>query len=232
MKKVIKIVIILAIIAAIGVFGLSVYVTHSTKSQIVTSYSSDSYEFSDEELSELEAIEPECILVLGCSVYSNGDPSPMLQDRLDTAIALYQAGVAPKLLLSGDNSIDEYNEPASMYEYAISKGVPEEDIFLDFAGFSTYESVYRAREVFCVTSMIIVTQEYHLYRSIGIANDLDVEALGVSADQEIYSGQAYREAREILARAKDFIKCIYKPESTFVGEQYPITGDSEPTHIY
>lgn len=242
LKNIAKTIIILLIVGIVGVFGLSGYVAMSTNPRIVMSYKSSEevsenagesfYGVSDEGFDACREIEPQCILVLGCSVRSNGKPSAMLRDRLDAAIALYKAGAAPKLLLSGDNSIDEYNEPASMYKYAVEQGIPEEDIFLDYAGFSTYESVYRAKEVFCVDSMIIVTQKYHLFRSIKIADSLGINARGVSADQKKYSGRFYNEAREVLARDKDFVKCIFKPESTFLGEQFPITGEGTGTHIY
>jgi vancomycin permeability regulator SanA len=177
------------------------------------------------------SIDPQCIMVLGCAVWADNEPSPMLRDRLDTAIALYRAGVAPKLLLSGDNSIPEYSEPDCMYRYALSQGVADEDIFLDFAGFSTYDSVYRARDVFCVSRMIIVTQKYHLFRALKIADALGIEAKGVSSDQRKYAGRYYRELREVLARDKDLVKCILKPEPVFLGEKIPVDGDGRVTHL-
>ena len=153
----------------------------------------------------------------------------MLKDRLDTGIALYFMNAAPKLLLSGDNGQMEYNEVQAMKNYAVAAGVPEEDIFLDHAGFSTYDSVYRASYVFGVESMIVVTQEYHLYRALHGCDKMGIKALGASADQNVYRGQEMREGREILARVKDFFKWLIKPEATFLGEVIPINGNGIST---
>lgn len=173
----------------------------------------------------------DCIIVLGAGIYYDMTPTPMLQDRLDTAIRLYNEGAAPKLLLSGDNGQEEYNEVEAMRQYAVDAGVKEEDIFLDYAGFSTYETMYRAMEVFNVRSAIVVTQPYHEYRALYIADKLGMEPLlGVSADFENYqgndkAGDFYRSTREILARDKDFVKCIFRPEPTFLGEVIDIHGE-------
>ena len=186
---------------------------------------------SEAEAEECRSIDPQCILVLGCAVWLDNEPSPMLKDRLDTAIALYKAGVAPKLLLSGDNSIVEYSEPDCMLAHALKKGVPAEDIFLDFAGFSTYDSVYRAKAVFCADRFIVVTQKYHMFRALRICDALDVTEKGIASNQRKYVGRHYREAREVLARDKDLVKCIMKPEPTFLGEKIPIEGDGTVTHV-
>ncbi|MBQ3185890.1 MAG: YdcF family protein, partial [Firmicutes bacterium] len=138
----------------------------TTEDQIVSSYDGTSGSVSNETLVEISRIEPECIMVLGASVHPDGTPSPMLEDRLEAGIELYNRGVAPKLLLTGDNGQIEYNEVEAMKNYAVNAGVPEEDIFLDHAGFSTYDSVYRASYVFGVESMVAVTQEYHLFRTL------------------------------------------------------------------
>lgn len=182
------------------------------------------------EVKRLKSIQPECILVLGASVKADGTPSAMLRDRLETAIALYYSGVASKLLLSGDNGQAVYNEVESMKKYAVNAGVPEGDIFLDHAGFSTYESIYRAQYIFQVNSMIVVTQEYHLYRALYGCRKMGIDALGVSAAQDTYSGQEIREMREILARDKDCIKWIFKPEPTFLGDAIQISGNGTSTH--
>ena len=164
-------------------------------------------------------------MVLGASINPDGTPSPMLADRLDTGIALYERGVAPRLLLTGDDGQMEYNEVQAMKNYVIAAGVPEEDVFLDHAGFSTYDSVYRASYVFEVESMVVVTQEYHLYRTLHGCEKMGIDAVGVAADQNVYAGQEMREAREILARLKDFVKWMIKPEATFLGEAIPINGN-------
>ena len=117
-----------------------------------------------------------------------------------------------------------------MKNYAIEEKIPSEDIFMDHAGFSTYESIYRAKEIFGVKTMIIVTQEYHLYRALYIANQLGIKAYGVNADKIKYSDEIYREAREILARNKDFVKVIFKPKPTYLGENIPINGSGDITN--
>lgn len=227
--KPIKIILALIIAAAALVFGLSAYVAFSAAKDIAGS--DEGSGFSAEEIEECKSIDPQCILVLGCAVWADDQPSPMLKDRLDAAIELYRKGAAPKLLLSGDNSIVEYSEPDCMLKYALAQGVPAEDIFLDFAGFSTYESVYRAHAVFRVDRMIVVTQKYHLFRALKISDALGITAKGASSDQRKYSGRYGREAREVLARDKDLVKCIYKPEPTFLGDEIPIDGDGRDTQL-
>ncbi|MBO5096162.1 MAG: YdcF family protein, partial [Bacilli bacterium] len=117
-----------------------------------------------------------------------------------------------------------------MKEFAIEKGVPSENIFMDHAGFSTYESIYRAKEIFEADKIVIVTQKYHLYRALHIANSLGIEAYGVGADPRQYVGAMYRELREILARNKDFVKCLFKPEPTYLGETIPVSGNGNATN--
>lgn len=175
-----------------------------------------------EEVSEFGA---DCILVLGAGIRKDGTPSDMLADRLKVAIDLYESGAAPCLLLSGDHSRPDYDEVGAMMEYVRQAGVPEEAIVPDYAGFSTYESVYRARDIFSAERVIIVTQEYHLYRALYIAEALGGEAVGVSSDLRSYRGQFMREAREILARNKDFIYTILKPEPTYLGDKIPLYSD-------
>jgi vancomycin permeability regulator SanA len=173
----------------------------------------------------------DCILVLGCQVKADGSPSHMLQDRLERAIALYNnQGIRTKLLMSGDHGQDSYNEVATMRQYALDRGVPSEDIFMDHAGFSTYESLYRAKYIFGAQKVIIVTQKYHLYRALYAAQALGIEAYGVASDYRTYSGQAARDVREVLARVKDFVMCIFKPEPTYLGKAIPISGSGELTH--
>lgn len=233
MKKAIKVLIILIIIAAAFTFGLSAYVTRSVKSEVAgVDTGSDLTASSDGSVVDAcKSIDPQCILVLGCAVWSDNQPSPMLKDRLDTGIALYRAGVAPKLLLSGDNSIVEYSEPDCMLQYALEQGVPPEDIFLDFAGFSTYESVYRAHAIFKADRLIVVTQKYHLFRALKACDALGIEAKGVASNQQKYAGRHYREAREVLARDKDFFKGLIKAKPTYLGDEIPIDGDGTVTHL-
>ena len=220
---------ILACVVVAGVLGISAWTSHTTEPQIAATLDSASDTLSAEERETLKSMDPDCIMVLGAGVYEDGTPTPMLRDRLDTGIALYEAGIAPKLLLSGDNGQVEYNEVEAMLNYVLEMGVPKEDIFLDHAGFSTYESVYRANYIFGVDKMIVVTQTYHLFRALYGCRRMGSEALGVGADQDEYMGSGMREFREVLARDKDWAKWIVKPEPTYLGEEIPITGDGTST---
>ena len=172
----------------------------------------------------------DCILVLGCQVWPDGSPSLMLRDRINRGLELYKAGAAPKLLMSGDHGTIGYDEVNAMKHVAIDAGVSSEDVFMDHAGFSTYESIYRARDVFQCRRVLIVSQEYHLYRALYCAKALGLDACAVAAEDIHYPGQIIREAREIAARNKDFLKCIFKPEPTFLGEPIPITGSGDATN--
>ena len=217
MKKIIKYLIILIVIGILTVLSINFYVVLSTKKQITN-------------LSELKnKNDYDCIIVLGAGIWGDR-PSPMLQDRLDEAIKLYEEGKAPKIIMSGDNGQEGYDEVNVMKDYAIEKGIPSEDIFMAHAGFSTYESIYRAKEIFQVKKAIIVTQKYHLYRALYIANKLDLDVIGVGADPRTYSGQIFREAREILARNKDFVQVIFKIKPTYLGETIPVSGDGNITN--
>ena len=219
-KKLIKIGLILLIIGVsmmIIVLAVNGFVKSSTKNQIL----------EEGDLANLKDVD--CILVLGAGVWGDR-PSPMLEDRLLVGIKLYKNNVSPKIMMTGDHGTKEYDEVNVMKAFAIEKGVPSGDIFMDHAGFSTYESIYRARDVFAVKKIIIVTQEYHLYRALYIANELGIEAYGVPADPRQYVGALYRELREILARNKDFIQCIFKPKPTYLGEVIPIFGDGNLTN--
>ncbi len=216
-KKVIFILFLLFLVGIFYVFGINSYVKNSVKGKILEENSIDTIPQVD------------CILVLGAGVWESG-PSPMLRDRLEKGIELYQQGVAPKLLMSGDHGRKDYDEVNAMKEYAIEQGVPSQDIFMDHAGFSTYESIYRAKEIFQVKTMIIVTQEYHLYRALYIAKKLGIEVYGVPAQKIVYSGQTARELREILARNKDFINCMIKPKPTYLGESIPVSGNGDQTN--
>lgn len=225
MKKLKKIIIItvtcilcIGIIGTLAAVGINLYVTGTAKNNIITT----------EDAAELSEVD--CIMVLGCQVKPGGNPSAMLRDRLDRAIELYKAGAAPKLLMSGDHGTVEYDEVHAMKNYAIQAGVPSEDIFMDHAGFSTYESVYRANEIFDADNIIIVTQEYHLYRALYIADKFGLESHGVTSDYHTYAGQSIRDAREVLARVKDFVTCIFKPEPTFLGESIPVSGNGDVTN--
>lgn len=177
---------------------------------------------------DLKTDNADCILILGAGV-RNGKPTPMLRDRLLTGIELYEKGAAKKIIMSGDHGSSDYDEVNTMRLFAVERGVPEEDIFMDHAGFSTYDSVYRAKKVFEANNIIIVSQKYHLYRALYISEKLGVKACGVSANLNKYGGQLKREIREILARDKDFFKCVTKPEPAFLGDKIPVSGDGRAT---
>lgn len=147
-------------------------------------------------------------LILGAKVHEGGILSDMLRDRMDAGIALYQEGSVKKLLLSGDNS-GKWGEVTAMKEYAMKNGIPEADIIMDEEGFSTYESLSRAKQVYGIEKLVIVTQKYHLYRALYIAKHMDITAVGCDAALHSYGGQLYREIREILARVKDFGLCLF-----------------------
>lgn len=154
----------------------------------------------------------------------------MLEDRLQQGLELYKNGVSNKILVSGDHGKTDYDEVQVMKNYLIERGVPSEDVFMDHAGFSTYDSMYRAKNIFKVEKVVVVTQEYHLYRALYSANKLGMDAYGVSSDLHIYGGQDKREFREIFARNKDFAMCIFKPQSKFGGKEIPITGNGNVTN--
>lgn len=175
------------------------------------------------------ALDADAIVVLGASVFADGTPSNILQDRLDDGIDLYKAGVAPKLIMSGDNSTVSYNEVKAMKDYAVSKGVPSEDVFCDHAGFSTYESMYRAKHVFGAERIVVATQTYHLYRALYAANGLGMEALGVASDYRAYAHQTQYDIREVPARTKDFFKTLFQVPSTFVGDPIPLNQSGDVT---
>lgn len=217
MKKVIQYISILIIILIIIVFSINYYVILTTKDQIITK---NNYQ-------DIQDID--CILILGAGI--RGDkPSAMLEDRLKYGIEAYNEGLAPKIIMSGDHGREDYDEVNLMKEYAINQGIPSENIFMDHAGFSTYESIYRAKEIFEAKRVVIVTQEYHLYRALYIANQLGLKAYGIGADPRKYSSQLYRDIREILARNKDFVKAILKPEPTYLGESIPVSGNGNLTN--
>ncbi len=209
--------VVIALLGIIYVFSVNAYVKNSASDYIIS---------KEESLS----VDADCILVLGAGVREDGTPSLLLSDRIDTGTELYLNGASDRLLMSGDHGRKDYDEVNSMKDYAVGMGAKEEEVFTDHAGFSTYESMYRARDVFGVDTIIIVTQEYHLYRAVYIARQLGLDAYGVACSDVRYSGQAYRDAREVLARNKDFIYCMLKPEPWSVGElRYPIEGSASTT---
>jgi len=214
----------LALLATILVVGINAYVVLSVKNRVL----------SVENAVDTENVD--CIVVLGCRVYDDGSPSAMLKDRLSVGVDLYyglmKSGNDTKLLMSGDHGTVEYNEVYTMKQFALAHGVESSEVFMDHAGFSTYESICRAKEIFGAKKIIIVTQEYHLYRALYIAESFGIEAYGVAADLQSYSGQIKYSAREILARNKDFFSAMFKPEPTYLGDKISLKGSGDVTNDY
>lgn len=200
--------------AAVLLFALNEWVKASARGYILS-------------VGQAQERQVDCILILGAGV-RDARPSPLLQNRLNTGIELYEKGVSDRILMSGDHGRKDYDEVNVMKQYAVEAGVPDTAIFLDHAGFSTYESIYRARDIFQADSILIVTQEYHLYRALYLAEHLGVEAYGVSADT-VFPGQNNREMREVLARCKDVLYSWVQPKPTYLGEVIPINGDASLT---
>ena len=223
MKKIgiiITTIIIIFTIILLAIILLNAYVINSTKKKILT---------QSEIQKKAETEKYDCAIVFGAGVYGT-TPSDMLKDRLNTCIELYNAKVINKIIMSGDRGKKYYDEVTVMKNYAISKGIPSEDIFMDHAGFSTYETMYRAKEVFNVRKAILVTQEYHLYRALYIGKQLGIESCGVSATKHRYVGDLNRELREILARNKDIFQCIFKVKAKYLGEKISLTQSGDITN--
>lgn len=220
-KKIIICVVIigacLLILGGLACLGINMYVRSVVSERILTV----------EEASELDA---DCILVLGSGIKLDGTPGKVLTDRLDKSLVLYEQGTSEKLLMSGDHGRINYDEVNAMKDYAMERGVPSEDVFMDHAGFSTYESMYRAAAIFEVEKTVIVTQKYHLYRSVYNALSMGIDAYGVASDLESYKGSFSREIREFLAIAKDFVYCIFQPKPTYLGEVIPVSGNGDLTN--
>lgn len=189
---------------------INIYMISSTKKQIVDINNLDS--------------DYDAIIVLGCKV--NGDsPSLMLARRLDKGIEVYNK-LNTKMILTGDHGQTEYNEVNVMRDYIISSNIDSKDIFLDHAGFNTYDSIYRAKYIFEAKKVVIITQQYHMYRALYIANQLGLEAVGVAADDIPQKGIMLKnEIREIFSRDKNFFLGIFKPESKYLGEIIPLNQD-------
>lgn len=214
--RIMRVMIIVVLILILSLISINYFVILKTKSKII----------SEEEAIKQNA---ECILILGAGIWQN-NPSPMLEDRLNEGISLYEKGASKKIIMSGDHTKTDYDEVNVMKKYAMEKGVNSEDIFMDHAGISTYDSIYRAKEIFKLKKIIIVTQEYHLYRALYIAQSLGIEAYGVKSNPREYAGQKMRDLREVLARDKDFVMSIFKPKSKILGDTISITGNGDITN--
>lgn len=170
-------------------------------------------------------------IVLGARVYRDGSPSVALQDRLQAALDLYREGKVERILVSGDHGKHDYDEVNAMRRWLVSRGVDSSDVFMDHAGFRTYDTMRRAREVFEVDEAIVCTQRYHLARSIGLARYAGIEAVGVVADRHVYPHARANQRREFLARplaALDILNPWSAPRH--LGPKIPIASDSKLTH--
>lgn len=163
-------------------------------------------------------------IVLGARVYPNGRLSGMLRDRVETAVALYKAGKVQKILMTGDNSVQDYNEPDAMKAHAVAMGVPAQDIQPDYGGRRTYDSCYRARSIFQVESAVIVTQAFHLPRSLFLCDQLGIAAVGVVADQRVYDPRsiAWSETREVPATLTALLDVIRRAPPAILGDPIPL----------
>ena len=206
MKKIFKYILIVLIVIILVPVIINFYVILSTKNRIVS---------GDSEL----LTDIDYIVILGAGI-RRGKPSPMLEDRLKTGISLYNNDISNKILITGDHMNDDYDEVTVMKNYLLEHGIPEEDIITDNYGISTYDSIYRVKNVYKSNKVVIVSQRYHLYRALFLSGNLDLESYGVEADLRYYYGQWYREIREILARNKDFIKGIIKPKAVYTAFNY------------
>lgn len=230
LKRLILLLILIVVVVGFIIVNINLYVQNKENENILCAITESKETLLDAEVEKLNEFNGDCILILGAGIKDKDTPTPMLRDRLDVGIMLYRLGVAPKILLTGDNGQVDHNEIHVMLKYCKDAGVPSEDIFCDHAGFSTYDSMYRAGSIFQVKKAIVVTQTYHEYRALYLGEKLGLEVIAVSSDQDKYKGQHVREMREVLARNKDFIKAIYKPESTLGGEPIPISGDGTISH--
>lgn len=212
-KRLIAVILCLCLLGAVAVIGINAYMISYVSDYILTTQELNSGEF-------------DCVLVLGAGLW-DGEPSPMLKERLDFGLQVYNTGCTDRMLMSGDHGRESYDEVNAMKDYAIESGVPANNIFMDHAGFSTYESMYRARDVFNVEKLVIVTQKYHLYRAVYDARKLGLDAYGVAAEELKYP--IYNDIREAAARVKDFFWCIAKPTPTYLGDVIPINGSGALT---
>lgn len=162
-------------------------------------------------------------VIPGAAVLTNGALSPVFRDRVDMASAIYKAGKVEKILVTGDNSSIAYNEVNPVRLYLMARGVPSDDIFLDHAGFDTYSSMFRARDIFLTESIIVVTQSFHLSRAVYTAQHLGIPAVGMSADNGHYLFSNY--LREIFANGKTMFNLLIHSQPKYLGNEIPITGN-------
>ena len=214
-KKFLKILLVLFLIGAIIFGGIQIYVNSFAKGRLVSPTTAPSVD---------------AVMILGAYVYENGNPSPVLQDRLDYGYEIYQAGKAKKIIVTGDHGTIQYDEVNAMKDYLLKKGVPAQDIFLDHAGFDTYDSMYRARDIFGVKSLIISTQQFHINRALYISQRLGLDSYGYPSDDNILPRIQLQNARESLAKVKAVLETdILRNKPRLLGPKIPISGDGRVT---
>jgi SanA protein len=180
--------------------------------------------------SATDAPERPVAIIFGARAWPSG-PSAILQDRLAVGIELYHAGKVGKLLMSGDHGQTGYDEVNTMLAYALKQGVPAEDIFLDHAGFRTYDTLYRARDVFGVQSAILITNAFHLPRALYTGQQFGLEVVGVASDRRTYRSWLRNQSREFLARTLAWLQIhVTRPRPRFLGPRIDLTGDGRITH--
>ncbi|MDD2871038.1 MAG: ElyC/SanA/YdcF family protein [Candidatus Gracilibacteria bacterium] len=214
MKKITKYLLIIIIFLLIIILSINLYVISFSKDKIY---------------SDINSIQKTKVgLVFGAKVLKNGIPSDILKDRLLVAIDAYKDKKIEKIIVSGDNSRDEYDEPTSMRDYLISNGVLKDDIYLDYAGFDTLDSLYRAREIFGVDELILFTQEFHLKRALYISSRMGIKSIGVQTNLQKYTYDNYYDRREVFARIKAFLNVeILKSKSKYGGKKVDMSKPQE-----
>lgn len=216
MRRLLNILVFSVILVLVGILFLQLHVKRTSRDHIVT------------DMSQLE--EAYTGIVLGASVKPDKSLSLILQDRVDAALLAYKNKKFKKFLLSGDHGDTNYDEVNAMKNYLNDRGVPDEDIFLDHAGFDTYDSMHRARDVFKVKNAIIFTQEFHLPRAIYLGKNMGLNVQGYVADQHEYPGNSRFIRREWLANMKAWMELNIEKSPTYSGKVIPITGDSKESH--
>lgn len=213
-KKILKIMIICAIAGMLAVAVCNIIVIASASKHIVDFETAVSLDDVD------------CIIVLGAGVKEDGSLSNILRERVTCGADLYLSGASDRLLLSGDHSREDYNEVGAMKSYMVSRGINGEAVFTDHAGFDTYDTMYRAREVFKAERVLIVTQDFHIARAVFIARSLGLDAYGVECDTGELGNNLLDDLREVAARTKYVFDAIFKPKPKYLGEAIPIWGEA------
>jgi SanA protein len=198
----------------IAVFGLLIMAT----ARMITGLTASKLIYSID-----QAPSAKVAIVFGAGLQRDGSPSPVLRDRVEAAVQLYQAGKVEKLLMSGDNRFIDYNEPGAMRAFALSLGVPEEDIVLDYAGRRTYDTCYRAKYIFQVDEAILVTQSYHLPRALFICDGVGIKSVGVSADLRTYMNSSL-----VSWNLRELPASLIAVWEVWVTHPLPVMGDVEP----